>query len=232
MKHSAVIKELLTRAKKKIGDNSHYLDRLQIEELERLGSMVIAIQDLAINRDPKSTPEAHKLLLAEKTKKLSEERLKVEKLMFERLSNMYSSVIPLVYEEAGYKESKFASEIRGSLKSLPKSTRLESIRVAIDLKQGDVIHAIQDVPELLTGISKEDGNKYLSEYLAKHSPSFQKQLKNSESIVIEEGVNIINSVKNAEKEGFNPDDLAKIKEAEERHQQSNSAFESALKVDG
>jgi nucleoid DNA-binding protein len=227
MKHSAVITELLNRAKKKVTDTSHFKDRLQVADLERLGGMVTALEDLAVNRNPKSTPEAHKLMLDEKSKQLTNIRKQIESSLYQRLGETYEDILPKAYLESGLKGSEFAPEIRNSLKSLPKGERLQALKNAIDMKHGDVIHAIQDAPELLTGISKQEAKDAFQDYLQRHSPTYKTQVDNSESIVIQEGLNILKAVERAEKEGFNPKELEEIREAEERHEKSFTAFENS-----
>jgi hypothetical protein len=228
MLHSKVIKELVARADKKVKTSSIYFgDKLQVDELNRLGTMVEALENLSVNPNPKSTPQAHKLMMEEKSKQLLADVDRAEMSIMERLGRTYEEVLPKAYEEAGYRASQYAPEIRNSLKGLPKGERLQAIQTAIQSKKGDVIHAIQGAPELLTGLTDAEAKKALNDYLDKHSPTFHKQMRTSESLVLEEGLNILKQVRISAKEGFDSNEIQKIKEAEAQHQKDYSSFESA-----
>lgn len=227
MKHSSYLNELIARAETKARSSDYFADKLQLAELRRLVDLVSALENLAANPSPKSTPEAHKLMIAKKAEELAQARAKASDTLYARLGNTYSDLVPKAKEQAGIKSSPYEAEIRNTFKSMSKAEKSEAIREAINNKQGEIINAISEAPELITGFSQQETKKIYEDYLERHAPSTIQQIRNSESLVMDEGTNILKGVQRAVNEGFDPEEIRKINEKEELHRASFEEFEKA-----
>lgn len=224
MKHSAVLKTHLERISKLTEGKSLSAQRYT-QEVRRMANAVEALERLSLNRSPRDTEEAHAVKIAAAAKRLGADFSTTG----DRLNNSFREAVTTldaqIREQAGLIPSQYSSEIRQSFRSMDSQQRGQALQKALGAGDSEIFAAIQDAPEVVTGIQPEFRDRLVESLQRKKAPDLMVEYENVyESFTT--ALTALGSVQKAVSEGFDPVKLAEIEAAEASHLQAQTDFNS------
>ena len=216
MKYSNPLRFIADSVKKNITETSHPTMRQIHSELEMMTRQVQAVENLAANRSPHMTQEAHALMVANESKRLEKTLDKSSDRIQEKIRQGYINTHNQRDEILGLKQNAYAQEYRTALRGLSDKKRDRMLKQAIENQDSAFIAAVTQAPAVLSGLKEEIQERTQRQYYEKYAPALTKQLKELED-GISTSVTAVKNARTAAKQGFDPDKMREIAEAEAKH---------------
>ncbi|MDT8372224.1 MAG: hypothetical protein RQ783_09605 [Gammaproteobacteria bacterium] len=226
MKYTPVLKTYLERIESATKGKSLTAQRYAME-VRRMAGAVEALERLAVSRNPKETEEFHAVKVAAAAKRLAADVAKTN----ERLNNTFRDSVAIldaqIRQQSGMIPNQYANEIRQALRSMNQKKRNEALQKALKDGDSETLSAIQDAPEVVTGIQLEFRDQLVEGIRRQKAPELYSEFENN-SDSFSTALAALGSVNKAISEGFDPKKLAEIEAAETRHMEAQNALNSSM----
>lgn len=227
VKHSLVLKTHVERLEKRLNDRSSSYARKHLMEIRKMASSVEGLERLALSRNLKDTPEAHLAKVASATKRLKTQSTNTLNSISETYREGAKALTESIQREANLVPNKFAPEIRQAFHGMSHKDKMDVLNNSLKNKNTETLAAILEAPEILTGLNEDTKARYRDSAEKMLAPELYQQREELNE-AFEVALAAEKSMYNAIKEGFDPDKLAEIDAAEQKHQEAAQAFESAM----
>jgi len=200
-------------------------------ELQNLAGQLEALENLAANKSPKDTEEAHLLKLEHAGDKLLKRQRELSARIQTRTTEAVRAIAEKMDAELGMYSSPYAHEIRSALRTMPLEQQQAAIKHAIDNKDGQFFRAISEAPPMLSGLTSTTVDNSMLAFKKKHAPEL---VRESEQVMeaLNTSLSALDIPRRAVREGIDPAKLIEIKEAEARAEQAQVAFDAAQRQSG
>ena len=195
-------------------------------DLQTLTKQLEALEELAINKSPKDTDEAHLLKLEQAGKKLIDRRDRIKTAIEQRTRDAVLTIDGQIREALEMKATPFSNEIRSALRTMSPNDRRSAIQKAIASRDGGFFKAIEEAPAMLSGMDKQTQSEAVENYMRTHASDLMKQ---SDQVVeaFTSSMDALRIPKRAIEEGVNPRKLREETEAEQRHIEAQRSFDES-----
>lgn len=227
MKYSKPIEVIAERMRAKLHDGSSLYSRRLHGHVVSISSQVAALEKLAVSKSPMETEERHAVRLAEASKKLAASRQNAEKSVYRVVAEAYDDLNAQIAKKANIIPDQHASEVRAALRSMKEKDRQAALQQALEEGNGPIIAAITDAPQILTGINPEMAGRFREIVEERKAP----ELVAERSQILDHfdsTLAVLRTVDRSVSEGFDPEKLRKIEEAERNFQNASGSFESSF----
>lgn len=137
--------------------------------INRLSRSAELLDNVMALRNPKETPAAHKLRVAESARKFDSEVLRFLNTYLVDYGRGREEIQRRIVEKVNLKPNEFAPEIRARFYSLNGEQRAEFINKLVDEGKGPELAAIVKAPSVLSGINDEQSAVYEKMIVSKHA---------------------------------------------------------------
>lgn len=199
-----------------------------VDEVRRMARSVEALENLAANRSPMMTEDAHTAKIGQSAQRLKTQAEAANERVHRVLGTRLEELGGRIREKAGlFVRDQFAAEIRQALRSMPEKDRYAALNDAVKRGDGQTIQAVAEAPELLSGVPAEIATRSV-EALEKQKAGDLIAERDALYESFDETLAALKAVNMAARDGFDPAKMREIREAEERHAEASEGFNSAL----
>lgn len=194
----------------------------------RLAASVDSLEELARNRSPSETPEAHTLRVANAAKKLDANLKQVISAFNENTMQTYRNLYTKLSEVAQIdKETPHAAEIRAYFRGLKQNEKIDAIDRAIKTKDSATLAALVNGPDYLSGVDKAMRDNMMQRYHEEVAPELVAEIR-----AFEEADSAAQEVRRitekAVTQAFDPSYVASILEAEAKAQATRDRLDASM----
>lgn len=227
MNYSAPLKAIIEKTEEQLHQGSSQYSHHFLHEMRRMTQSVESLESLANHRDPRLTEAAHTTRMAEASRKLGHTRDKYK----ERISALTQEGLTVIERDlkarANLTPTAYAQEIRSAFLSMTHKKRGEVLDKAITEGNSEILAAVLDAPELVTGLDRERREGYKEKLFLTVAPELVAQ-RDEIMEIFKVGLTVSDTVKKAIDESFDPVKVRKIEEQAQQHQEAAAKFEASL----
>lgn len=227
MNYSAPLKKIIEHTESRTQSvNSQYTHHL-LHEMRRIAQSVESLESLVNHKDPKQTDAAHTYRIAEASRKLSSSREKYIERAWSLTQESARATELALHERANLTPTAYAPEIRAAFLKMTHKKRAETLEKAIKDGDSEVLAAVINAPELVTGLDKEMRENYKENLFLTVAPELVKE-RDQVMETFNACLTVSDTVKKAVENSFDPDKLREIEELTQQHQEAAAKFEASL----
>lgn len=199
------------------------------ESFTKIASAVRALEALNVNRDVTMPQEHHTAKVGRAAQSLAQKLPSLKDAALTEWSREQGRIAEQVVERCNFKPSRFESEIRAVLLSMPTlADRIAWLQdAAKDDNNGPILAAVSEAPPALTGINRESMKAVEDDFVARLCPELVEQREDLNS-----ALDLISaSHRTAEgmsREYQNPHELERIAQAEAAAKEAQQRMSEAL----
>lgn len=177
------VQALAAIAERMIRDmENHSGARRMQAEVNRIHGGAAALHDVAANRSPVETPEAHALKVAKLARKFDSEVTASINRAVSAYQESLQDTQRRIDERVNLKPDAFASEIRSAFRTLDSSAKAKLIKQLVKENRGPELAAIVKAPSVLTGISDEQRAAYEQSIIGMHAAAEVNELEKLDDV--------------------------------------------------
>ena len=165
------------------GDLSKYTNRGDAQSiLAKCNGFSIVFDRLATSaslRSPLETPETHFIRVSNQANALLTKWQKESDQLFEYYRHYWLQIDNDILSSTGLnKPSKFADEIRSSLKAMSAEQRTNKMIELVKSNDSETLGSIYEAPSFLSGLVDSEMNSHFNIYFGQHATELLKERKN------------------------------------------------------
>ena len=165
------------------GMEEHSTARRLQAELNRLALGAEALNNVAANRSPLDTPEAHALKVGRMSKKFDAEVSATINRAADIWREGRRDAERRIDEKVNLKPDAFAAEIRAAFRGMDSKARHKLISELVDGNRGPELAALVKAPTSLTGLPEQERAAYEKAIMARHASAELEELQQLDGLL-------------------------------------------------
>lgn len=171
------------------GNLSKYTNRSDAQSiLAKCNGLSILFDRLATSaalRSRLETPETHFIRVSNQANTLLAKWQKESDLLFEYYRHYWLQIENDILSSTGLNQkSKFADEIRASLKAMTSEQRTNKMIELVKTNESTTLSAIYEAPSFLSGLSDSESNSHFNIYFGQHATELLKERQNLDDVLV------------------------------------------------
>lgn len=199
------------------------------ESFHKIVSGIRALEDLNVSRDVTQTAEAHIAKVGRAAQSLAQKLPQLKDAALTEWSREQGKIAERIVERCNFKPSRFESEIRAVLLSMPTlADRIAWLQEAAqDDNNGPILAAIAEAPPALSGVSREALKAIEDDFVQRLCPDLVEQRED-----LNTALDLISAshrtADGMSREYQNPQELERIAKAEAAAREAQNRMSEAL----
>lgn len=197
---------------------------------QRLAASVDSLEELARNRSPSETPEAHTLRVVNAAKKLRDQIEAVSRTLNENTVSTYRNLATKIAEVTKLDiETPHAAEIRAYFRGLKSGEKIEAMERAVKERDSATLAALINGPSYLSGVDKEMRDRFVDMFQEEVAPDLVQELRAFEEADTA-AQEVLRITRGAVDEALDPQYVGKILENEAKAQSTRERLDASMKA--
>lgn len=170
-------------------DLSPYANRMDAKNiLSKCNGLSVVFDRLATSatlRSPLDTSEAHFIRISRQADALLSKWQKESDQLFEFYRNYWLRIENDILSSTGLNQpSKFADEIRASMKAMSSKDRIEKMLALVKANDYKILGSLYEAPSFLSGLTDAEKEAHFNIYFAQHATDLLKERKNLDDVFV------------------------------------------------
>lgn len=195
--------------------------------VNRLRSATEALDNVAVNRNPLDTSDAHSLKVAKMARKLNVEITASLNQSLQIWSAGYNDIQRRIDGKVDLKPSAFAAEIRATFRGLKTEDKADLLKELVDGNRGPELAAIVHAPALVAGLSDKEKAAYEQAIVGRHAAAEVDEMQKLDG-VYQGAMAAHRAATDFARQLENPSKVAAIERGAEASNAAGAAFDQSL----